>query len=305
MPVNLAAIRDYLLPGLMSVQGKYKEWPKVYDKLFTMRKSKMSFERNAQNRYLGLAQIKEEGAQSYFDNNAGERWIWVQEHNEISMGYAITSKAVEDNLYEAFFQPTNLGLQKSFAITKEILGAQIFNTATTYNSAQQGDGMALLSTAHPVDPPTGTFANTPTVQVDLSESSLLNANIVIKSTFVDEAGLLINAQAKMLQIPPQLEPVAARLMKSDLRPGTADNDPNVIPIVAGGIKEYVVNPYLTSNFTWFVHTDVDGLLYLERIPFETSMWVDNVTDNLLVKGRERYSFGERDPRAIYGSTPTS
>ena len=305
MPVNLAAIRDYLLPGLMSVQGEYKEWPKVWPKLFTTRTSKMAFERNAQNRYLGLAQIKEEGGQTYFDNASGERWMWVQEHNEISIGYSITSKAVEDNLYEAFFKPSNLGLQKSFAITKEVIAAGIFNNATTYNSAQQGDGVALLSTLHPVDPPVGTFANTPTVQVDLSESSLLNANIVIKSTFVDEAGLLINAQAKLLQIPPQLEPVAARLLKAELRPGTADNDPNVIPIVAGGIREYVVNPYLTSNFAWFVHTDVDGLLYLERIPFETSMWVDNITDNLLVKGRERYSFGERDPRAIYGSTPTS
>ena len=305
MPVNLAAIRDYLLPGLMSVQGEYKEWPKVWPKLFTTRTSKMAFERNAQNRYLGLAQIKEEGGQTYFDNASGERWMWVQEHNEISIGYAITSKAVEDNLYEAFFKPSNLGLQKSFAITKEVIAAGIFNNATTYNSAQQGDGVALLSTLHPVDPPVGTFANTPTVQVDLSESSLLNANIVIKSTFVDEAGLLINAQAKLLQIPPQLEPVAARLLKAELRPGTADNDPNVIPIVAGGIREYVVNPYLTSNFAWFVHTDVDGLLYLERIPFETSMWVDNITDNLLVKGRERYSFGERDPRAVYGCTPTS
>ena len=305
MPVNLAAIRDYLLPGLMSVQGEYKEWPKVWPKLFTTRTSKMAFERNAQNRYLGLAQIKEEGGQTYFDNASGERWMWVQEHNEISIGYSITSKAVEDNLYEAFFKPSNLGLQKSFAITKEVIAAGIFNNATTYNSAQQGDGVALLSTLHPVDPPVGTFANTPTVQVDLSESSLLNANIVIKSTFVDEAGLLINAQAKLLQIPPQLEPVAARLLKAELRPGTADTDPNVIPIGAGGIREYVVNPYLTSNFAWFVHTDVDGLLYLERIPFETSMWVDNITDNLLVKGRERYSFGERDPRAVYGCTPTS
>lgn len=305
MPVNLASIRDMLLPGLMAVTGKYKEWDPVWPKLFTKRTSKMTFERNLQSRYLGYAQVKEEGAQSYFDNNAGERWVWVQEHQELSLGYAMTSKMVEDGLYKQFFDPANLGLQKSFSITKEVLAAQIFNNATTYNSAVGGDGVSLLSTAHPVDPPVGTFANTPTVQVDLSESSLLNAAIVINSTFVDEAGLLINAQAKFLQIPPALEPVAARLMKATLRPGTADNDPNVIPIVAGGISEYVKNPFLTSAFSWFVHTDVEGLLYLDRIPFETSMWVDNSTDNLMVKGRARYSFGERDPRAIFGSTPTS
>lgn len=303
MAVNLSAIRDELLPGLMAVTGKYKEWPRIYDKYFTVRQSKMNFERNVQNRYLGLAQQKAEGAATFMDNNAGERWMYVQEHMEISLGYAMTSRAVEDNLYETSFQPSNLGLQKSFAVTKEIYGANVFNTGTTYNSAIQGDGVALFSTAHPIDGTT--LANTPSTQVDLSESSLLNANIVIKSQWQDEAGLILNAQAEKLVIPPMLEPVAARLMKTELRPGTANNDVNVIPIVAGGIKDYVVNPYLTSSFAWFVTTDVDGLLYLERIPFETSMWVDQITDNLIVKGRERYSFGYRDWRAAYGSFPTS
>lgn len=303
MAVNLAAVRDELLPGLMAVTGKYKEWPRIYDKYFTVRQSKMNFERNVQNRYLGLAQQKAEGAATFMDNNAGERWMYVQEHLEISLGYAMTSRAVEDNLYETSFQPSNLGLQKSFAVTKEMYGADVFNLGTTYNPAVQGDGVALFSTAHPIDGTT--LANMPSVQVDLSESSLLNANIVIKSQWKDEAGLLLNAQAEKLVIPPMLEPVAARLMKTELRPGTADNDTNVIPIVAGGIRDYVVNPYLTSPYAWFVTTDVDGLLYLERIPFETSMWVDQITDNLIVKGRERYSFGYRDFRAAYGSFPTS
>lgn len=303
MAVNLSAIRDELLPGLMAVTGKYKEWPRIYDKYFTVRQSKMNFERNVQNRYLGLAQQKAEGAATFMDNNAGERWMYVQEHLEISLGYAMTSRAVEDNLYETSFQPSNLGLQKSFTVTKEMYGADVFNLGTTYNAAVQGDGQALFSTAHPIDGTT--LANTPSVQVDLSESSLLNANIVIKSQWKDEAGLLLNAQAQKLVIPPMLEPVAARLMKTELRPGTANNDTNVIPIVAGGIRDYVVNPYLTSAYAWFVTTDVDGLLYLERIPFETSMWVDQITDNLIVKGRERYSFGYRDWRAAYGSFPTS
>lgn len=303
MAVNLSAIRDELLPGLMAITGKYKEWPKVYDKYFTTRQSKMAFERNVQNRYLGLAQPKHEGAPTFMDNNPGERWMYIQEHLEISLGYSMTSRAVEDNLYETSFQPSNLGLQKSFAVTKEMYASDVFNLGTTYNTAIQGDGVALFSTAHPIDGTT--LANTPSVQVDLSESSLLNSAIVIKSQWKDEAGLIMNAQAEKLIIPPLLEPVAARLMKTELRPGTANNDTNVIPIVAGGIKDYVVNPYLTSPYSWFVTTDVDGLLYLERIPFETSMWVDQITDNLVVKGRERYSFGYRDWRAAYASTPTS
>lgn len=301
--VNLAAIRDYLLPGLMSVQGKYKEWPKIYDKIYTYRKSKMNFERNAQNRYLGLAQTKDEGGQSFFDNAAGERWMYVQEHLELSIGYAITSRAIEDNLYETYFQPSNLGLQKSFAVTKEILAANVFNTGTTYVGATQGDGQPLFSAAHPID--TGVLANTPGTQVDFSESSVLNAMIVINATWQDEAGLLINAQGKTVLIPSQLEPVAQRLLWTELRPGTSDNDANVIPTVAGGLKNYIKNPFLTSAYAWFILTDVEGLLYLERIPFETSMWVDNMTDNLLVKGRERYSFGYRDWRAAYGAFPTS
>ena len=306
MPVNLSAIRDLLLPGLMSVEGQYKTWPTRWSKVFSTRRSKMAFERNVQMRYLGTAQVKEEGAQSFMDNNAGERWMYVQEHFEVSLGYAMTSKAIEDNLYETSFKPSNLGLQRSFAITKELFGAAVFNNGQTAGSSgiSGGDGVALFSTAHPVD--TGTWANTPVNQVDLSETALLNASITVNSTFVDEAGLLADVHVDRLMIPPALEPVAARLLKAELRPGTNNNDPNVIPIVAGGISNYIVNPYLTSNFAWFVMTDAEeSFLYLERIPFETSMWVDNSTDNLMVKGRERYSFGYRDPRGAYASYPTS
>lgn len=306
MAVNLAAIRDLLLPGLMSVGGKYKTWPNRWSKVYTTKKSKMTFERNAQMRFLGLGQIKEEGQPTFFDNNAGERWMYVQEHFEVSLGYAITSKTIEDNLYESQFEPSNLGLNRSFAITKEIFGANVFNNGTTVGGSgiTGGDGVALFSTAHPYD--NGTWANLPTNQIDLSETALLNAAITINSTFVDEAGLLADVKAKTVMIPPALEPVLARLVKTELRPGTNNNDINVIPIVAGGIDSYFVNPYLTSNFGWFVLTDVEAaFLYLDRIPYETSMWVDNSTDNLLVKGRERYSFGYREPRGAYASFPTS
>ena len=304
MAVNLSQIKDLLLPGLRGVEGKYEMIPSQYDKMFTKHDSKMALERTAEMRFLGLAQLKTEGGQTAFDSNAGERFVYNQEHTEIGLGYAITRKAIDDNLYKTQFMPSNLGLIESFQQTKEIYGANILNTATTYNSAVGGDGVALCSTAHPIDG--GTVANTPTTQVDLNEATLLNAMIAIRANFKDQAGLKIFARGRKLIIPPQLEPVAIRLTKTELRPGTADNDVNAIMMTAGGLSEgYLVNDFLTSSYAWFLLTNIDGLAYMERIKFETDMQVDFVTDNLLVKGYERYSFGYYNWRAIYGSFPTS
>ena len=304
MAVNLSAIKDLLLPGLRGVEGKYEMIPSQYDKIFTKHDSKMALERTAEMRFLGLAQLKTEGGQTAFDNSAGERFVYNQEHTEIALGYAITRKAIDDNLYKTQFMPSNLGLVESFQQTKEIYGANILNTATTYNAAVGGDGVALCSTAHPIDG--GTVANTPTTQVDLNEATLLNAMIAIRTNFKDQAGLKIFARGRKLIVPPQLEPVAIRLTKTELRPGTADNDVNAIMMTAGGLSEgYMVNDFLTSAYAWFLLTNIDGLAYMERIKFETDMQVDFVTDNLLVKGYERYSFGYYNWRAIYGSFPTS
>ena len=304
MAVNLSQIRDLLLPGLRGVEGKYEMISSQYDKIFTKHESKMALERTAEMRYLGLAQLKTEGGQTAFDSNAGERFVWNQEHTEIALGYAITRKAIDDNLYKTQFMPSNLGLVESFQQTKEIYGANILNTATTYNAAVGGDGVALCSTAHPIDG--GTVANTPTTQVDLNEATLLNAMIAVRTNFKDQAGLKIFARGRKLIVPPQLEPVAIRLTKTELRPGTADNDVNAIMMTAGGLSEgYLVNDFLTSAYAWFLLTNIDGLAYMERIKFETDMQVDFVTDNLLVKGYERYSFGYYNWRAIYGSFPTS
>jgi len=304
MAVNLSSIKDLLLPGLRGVEGKYEMIPSQYDKIFTKHDSKMALERTAEMRYLGLAQLKTEGAQTSFDNGAGERYVYNQEHTEIALGYAITRKAIDDNLYKTQFAPSNLGLIESFQQTKEIYGANILNTATTYNSAIGGDGVALCSTSHPIDG--GTVANTPSTQVDLNEATLLNAMIAIRTNFRDQAGLKVFARARKLIVPPQLEPVAIRLVKTELRPGTADNDVNAIMMTSGGLPEsYMVNDFLTSAYAWFLLTNIDGLSYMERIKFETDMQVDFVTDNLLVKGYERYSFGYYNWRAIYGSFPTS
>ena len=304
MAVNLSVIKDLLLPGLRGVEGKYEMIPSQYDKIFTKHDSKMALERTAEMRYLGLAQLKTEGAQTAFDNNAGERFVYNQEHTEIALGYAITRKAIDDNLYKTQFHPSNLGLIESFQQTKEIYGSNVLNTATTYNASVGGDGVALCASNHPIDG--NTVANIPSTAVDLNEATLLNGMISIRTNFKDQAGLKVFARARKLIVPPQLEPVAIRLTKTELRPGTADNDVNAIAMTAGGLPEsYMVNDFLTSQYAWFLLTNIDGLSYMERIKFETDMQVDFVTDNLLVKGYERYSFGYYNWRSIFGSFPTS
>jgi phage major head subunit gpT-like protein len=301
MAVNLSAIKDLLLPGLRGVEGKYEQIPSQYDKIFTKHESKMALERTAEMRFLGLAQLKTEGGQTAFDNNAGERYVYNQEHTEIALGYAITRKAIDDNLYKTQFMPSNLGLIESFQQTKEIYGANILNTATTYNASIGGDGKALVASDHPIDG--STVSNYATVE--LNESTLLNAMIAVRTNFKDQAGLKVFARARKLIVPTALEPVAIRLTKTELRPGTADNDVNAIMMTSGGLPEsYMVSDFLTSSSAWFLLTNIDGLSYMERVKFESDMQVDFVTDNLLVKGYERYSFGYYNWRSIYGSFPS-
>jgi hypothetical protein len=303
MAVNLSAIKDLLLPGLRGIEGKYEQIPAQYDKIFTKHDSKMALERTAEMRFLGYAQLKTEGGQTAFDNSAGERYVYNQEHTEIGLGYAITRKAVDDNLYKTQFKPSNLGLMESFSQTKEIYGANVLNTSTTYNASVGGDGVALISSSHPIDG--GVIPNTPATQIDLNESSLLAGMIAIRTNFRDQAGLKVFARGRKLIVPPQLEPIAIRLLKTELRPGTSDNDVNAIMTTAGGLPEgYMVNDYLTSATAWFLLTNIDGLSYMERVKFETDMQVDFTTDNLLVKGYERYSFGYYNWRAIWGSLPS-
>lgn len=304
MAVAISAIKDLLLPGLRGITGKYQQIPSQYDKIFEKTKSNMALERTAEMRYLGLAALKTEGGATSFDNGAGERFVFNQEHKEIALGYAITRKAIDDNLYKTQFQPSNLGLMESFHQTKELYGADLFNSGANYNAAVGGDGVALFSASHPID--TGTYANRPSTDVDLNEATLLNAMVSIRQNFRDQAGLKVFARARKLIVPPSLEPIAIRLTKTELRPGTADNDVNAIHSTAGGLPEgYMVNDFFTSNYAWFLLTNIKGLAYMERVPYEMDMQVDFTTDNLLVKGYERYSFGYYNPRAVWGTYPTS
>ena len=304
MAIALASIRSELLPGLFDVRGSYDMIPRQWDKVFKTHKSSMAVERSTQMAFMGLPFLKDEGAATQFDNNAGERFTWAFIHIEVALGYAITRKAIDDNLYKAQFTPTNLKLQEAFAQFKEIQGANILNLGNVYNSAQIGDGQALFSTAHPYDG--GTWANTSAVPKSLNESSLLQNMTNVRTQFVNERGLRIMSRARRLVVPPNLEQVAIRLTKTELRPGTAMNDVNAILTLSGGLPEgFIVMDFLTSNFAWFLTTNIEGFIHMLRIPYESDMWVDNITDNLLVKAYERYSFGVNDPRCGWGEYPSS
>jgi len=304
MPIALGALRNELLPGLFDVRGSYDMIPRQWDKIFMTRKSNMAVERSTQMAFLGLPFLKTEGAATEFDNEAGERWNWNIEAFEVALGYAMTRKAIDDNLYRAQFNPTNLKMQEVFAQFKEIQAANVLNTATVSIPGLGGDGVPLASVSHPVDG--AVWANRFSVDLSLNEASLLQGQTNVRTTFVNERNVKILARARQLIVHPSLEPVAIRLLKTELRPGTADNDVNAILSTAGGLPEgYIALDFLTSPFAWFLKTNIEGLIHILRIPFEMDMWVDNVTDNLLVKGYERYTFAYNDPRCIYCSFPTN
>lgn len=304
MTVNIAAIKDLLLPGLMDITGAYEsakmesQWSDVY----STRKSNMQIERTVQARYMGLPRLKTEAGQVTYDNDAGERFIYNMEPVEAALGYAISRKAIDDNLYQDAFKPTNLGLNDAFLQFWEIEAAAVFNTAATANTALGGDGKAMIATDHPYD--SGTWANTSTVAQDLNEASLTAAQKAIRKNFVNEAGLKIRARAKKLVVPIALEDVAIRLLKTEMRPGTSNNDVNAILTLSGGVPEgYVVNDYFTSDFRWFLKTNIDGLIHVDRIAYEMDMFCDFTTMNLLVQGYQRAGFFFNDPRCVWGENP--
>jgi hypothetical protein len=303
MAVNVAALYDLTRPGLRGIEGRYKMIPRQWPKVFMRGVSKMGVERTAVVRMLSLAQLKFEGGATQMDNNAGERFIYNHEAFEVGLGYAITRKAIADNLYEQQFPASNLDLQKSFEQTEEIYTANVLNTASTYNPNIGGDGVALLSASHPIDG--GTIANTPTTQQDLNEGSLLTALTSVRTNFKDQAGKKIFARGRKMIVHPNNEWVAARLIHTPLRPGTGDNDISALQATGSLPEKYEVMDFLTNAPWWFVQTTIDGLIFLEREPFEMSMEVDFITDNLLVKGYQRYYVGYSDPLCIYGNTPTT
>ncbi len=302
MAINRAQIRDFLLPGLADVEGKYPQIPTRWKEFLSTGTSKMALERIAMARYTGLAQLKAEGGATTFDNAPGERWVWNIEHKSIGLGFAITREALDDNLYKDAFNPQCMGLMESFAQTKEILNHQLLNSATTYNPLFGGDGVALASTAHPID--NGTYANRPTVDLDFNEAAVETALNQIRQ-FPDEAGLLAMSRGLKCIGPLALQWQMERLFKTELRVGTANNDVSAI-LSSGALPEgYSISEFLTSNFAWGITTNVKGLVYYDRVGFEMDLQVDPTTGNLLVIGYERYGSGIRNPRGIWWTAPTS
>ena len=303
MSINLASIFNQLTPGLMAVTGKYKEVPLEFDQIFTKKSSILNMERSSQARFLGIGQMKSDGGSTVFENLAGDRYTYNMQPINAGLGYVMTRNTLADGLYKDVFTPSNLGLQNSMRNFWNTQAAYIFNAASTYNPLLGGDGVALLSTAHPTD--ASNWANTSSTPQSLSEASLTAAIKAIPKTFVDQAGLFIDVMSEDLLIPWNLRDVALRLIKTELRPGTANNDINVIPTLHGGIKNIVTSRFLTSDYAWFLTTSVKGFIHLEREPFETDMFVDFDTDNLKVKCFERAGFFYNDPRAVYGMMATA
>lgn len=302
MAINLASIVPLLRPGLRDLTGRYDEIPSEWPDIFQKGTSKMAVEFTNEVRYLPVAQVKPEGAPTAFDNAGGSRFTYIQQHQVLELGFAMTREMVEDNLYKDKFGPMQMGMQYSFRQTEDIIAANVLNVAGTYQASVGGDGVAMVSPSHPID--AGTYANRPSTDTDLNETALESANIMLRY-YKDQAGLKTPAKPMKLVVPPQLKYNATRILETELRVGTSDNDINAMRKVGDFKKGIVVNDYLTSNFFWFILTDKKGLLYLERAAYETDMQVDFSTDNILVKGRKRFSFNYNDPRAIFGSLPTS
>jgi hypothetical protein len=306
MAITRSSERDLLLPGLAEVIGKYPQIPTQWSNVFSRATSKMAVERSAEMRYTGLAQLKSEGGATVFDNAAGERFVYAIEMTALGLGFAMTREAMDDNLYKDEFGPQAMGLTESFAQTKEIICANVLNSATVYNSSIVGDTVSLVNTAHPID--SGTWANRPSPDLDLNEAAIEFALQQIR-IFPDQANLRMLARGQKLIVPINLEFTAERLTKAELRPSTANNDITAF-LSSGGLPGgYQVMDFLTSSYAWFVQTSIQkpgkGLIYYDRIPFELDMQVDPITGNLMVIGYERYGAGYNQPRAIWGSFPTS
>lgn len=301
MATTTAQIRDLLLPGLDAVFGDYAQIPQEWSDIFERHTSDMAYERDVEVKMLGLAQLRAEGAQTAFED-MGERFQFVYRHVGVALGFVMTKFAIRDNLYKTRFGPNTRALKFSLAQTKEVYGAAVLNNAQQAGAQfAGGDGVPLLSTAHPID--VGTVSNRPAVNAQLNETSLQDAVVGVRR-FRDAAGLRVMAKPKRLIIPPELQFVAQRLMQTDLRVGTADNDINALRSLNSIPGGWRINDFLTNVASWYLLTDVpDGLKFFQRDPLETDMFVDFTTDNLMTKATERFSFGWSNFRGIYGSMP--
>jgi len=299
MAISRAQLLKELLPGLNALFGlQYATYGEEHKEIYETEKSERSFEEETKLSGFSAAPVKNEGSAIAYDN-AQEAFTARYNHETIALGFSITEEAVEDNLYDSLSARYTKGLARAMAYTKQVKAASVLNNG--FSAAYPGgDGVALFSTAHPLVSG-GTNSNRPSTNSDLNETSLENAVIQI-AAWTDERGLLIAAKPKKLIVPPALQFVATRLLETNLRVGTADNDINALKNNGSIPEGYTINHYLTDTTGWFLTTDVpNGLKHFERMALSTSMDGDFDTGNVRYKARERYSFGWSDPLGTFGS----
>jgi hypothetical protein len=299
MAISRAQLLKELLPGLNALFGvEYATYGEQHKEIYETETSERSFEEETKLSGFSAAPVKNEGSAIAYDN-AQEAWTARYNHETIALGFSLTEEAIEDNLYDSLSARYTKALARGMAYTKQIKAAAVLNNGFS-SSYAGGDGQALFSASHPLVSG-GTNSNIPSTPSDLNETSLENAVIQI-AQWTDERGLLIAAKPKKLIIPVQLQFVATRLLETELRVGTNDNDVNAIKnngSIPGG---YTVNNYLTDTNAWFLTTDVpNGMKHFVRTPLSNSMDGDFDTGNVRYKSRERYSFGWSDPLGMWGS----
>ena len=298
MAISRAQLVKELEPGLNALFGlEYKNYADEWSEIFETETSDRAFEEEVMLAGFSNAAVKPEGQGVTFDD-AQETFTARYTNETIALAFAITEEAIEDNLYDRLASRYTKALARSMANTKQVKAAAVLNNGFNANFAG-GDGVALFATDHPTI--AGTFSNELAVASDLNETSLEQALIDI-AAMTDERGLKIAARGMKLVIPSALQFTADRLMKSEGRTGTADNDINAVRNMGMIPEGYTVNHFLTSNKKWFIKTDVpNGLKHFVRSPIKTSMEGDFDTGNVRYKARERYVFGFSDPRGIFGS----
>ena len=301
MAISRAQLVKELEPGLNALFGlEYKSYANEHAEIFDTESSDRAFEEEVMLSGFANASVKPEGQGVQFDD-AQETFTARYTNETIALAFAITEEAIEDNLYDRLASRYTKALARSMANTKQVKAAAVLNNGFNASFAG-GDGKALFADDHPTI--AGSFKNELETGADLNETSLEQALIDI-GKMTDERGLKIAARGMKLIIPSELQFTADRLMKSEGRTGTADNDINAIRNMGMIPQGYTVNHFLTNAKKWFVKTDVpNGLKHFVRSPIKTSMEGDFDTGNVRYKARERYVFGFSDPRGIFGSDAT-
>jgi hypothetical protein len=299
MAISRAQLLKELLPGLNALFGlEYARYGEEHKEIYETETSERSFEEETKLSGFTAAPVKNEGSAIRYDNGQ-EAWTARYNHETIAMGFSLTEEAIEDNLYDSLSARYTKGLARSMAYTKQVKAAAVINNGFSSTYAG-GDGVALFSTAHPLVSG-GTNSNTQTTMTDLNETSLEAAVIQIAG-WTDERGLLIAAKPRKLIVPPNLMFVATRLLETELRVGTTDNDINALKNNGSIPEGYTVNHFLTDTNGFYLTTDVpNGMKHFVRTPLSNSMDGDFDTGNVRYKSRERYSFGWSDPLGMWGS----